>query len=701
MAILSTAATRWRAYRALSAVAVLLASSVAVTVQAAPADAAPAGGSFVTTTPTRVLDTRTGAYGNRKGAVGAHGVIGVTITGTSGVPSTASAVAVTISVVGATSGGAITASTYGVASRPNVTNVQFAAHGTATDLAVVHPTSGRIDLWNASSGSVQLVMDVVGYYAGGTASSDGALHVMTPRRVVDTRSGLQGFHHGALAGHGVLSANLDSLASLPTDAGAVAATVTVYSPARSGSLVAYATGTTRPAEPLLTFTAGNAVSQYAVLPVSDIQGLSLYNASTGSLQITIDVLGFQTNGPASAAGGQQVVAANRIFSDSTVPARASDSVAVLGHGGVPRSGVRAVTVAVRVSGPAAAGTVVGSSHAAPTITSFAAHRTVMGAAVLPVVSGKVTLRNTSVGSLALTVDVVGYVPSTSITPPSATNTVARYPNDLTPNVANDQTTMHTHGTADAAKTFALLDLGAQTISAPLSATNRGIALTLTSPTVRLSFHDLTSIIERYIDGLATGNHAVTLAVATNNDGDWTHYSAATRAHDFALFIRSLATYGVAGGRHVTVYAAADIESTFASTEAQAQAWEDHYFSANSHDQLVYAGALVGCPTVFGSAAACAFGWTQQQYWNLSHHLVGGVNHVQVLPQIYFPVQAVQWANVYAVGGGGLRFAGSLTEHGADSSTYLPAQGWAALVRALQWRTATPSVARMVDISPDA
>ena len=224
----------------------LCTASAVVAIPSELANAATPGGAYVATTPTRVLDTRSGAYGNRKGAVVAQSHTVVTVTGTSGVPSTASAVQVTISVVSATASGSITASTYGPHTRPGVTNVQFRSHGTATDLATVHPTSGRIDLWNASNGSVQLVMDVLGYYTGGTPTVDGALHVITPRRAVDTRSGLHGFHHGALATHGTLSANLASLAGLPSSAGAVAATVTVYSPTRSGSLIANATGTTRP-----------------------------------------------------------------------------------------------------------------------------------------------------------------------------------------------------------------------------------------------------------------------------------------------------------------------------------------------------------------------------------------------------------------------------------------------------------------------
>jgi hypothetical protein len=693
-------------------VAVLAASGLAfvpVLVGAAgpAAAAAPAvPGTYVAVSPTRVLDTRTGAYGNRKGSLPAHGHTTVRVVGASGVPTSASGVVMTITVVAAARSGGITASTSGLTAAPNVTNLLFAQGKTATDLAVVKPTSGSIALWNESAGWVQLVVDVTGYYVGGNPVVDGAMHLQGPRRVVDTRTGLNGFHRGALGGGATLTADLHALAGLPANAGAVAATITVLGPSRSGTLIAYAGGTTRPSAPLLQFTAGRAVSQYAVLPISDIQGLSLYNGSAGSAQVLVDVTGYLTNGPAAVPSAEQVVTANRAYSDAVLPSRASDAVPIPGQGGVPKAGVRAVAVSVQIRNPARAGTIVGGSGGAPIVASFSPGQSVVGQVILPVVRGAVTLRNTSTGNLGIEVDVVGYYPSDSLVPPTAV-TVARYTNDLTADVVQDQDVMKAHGQQDASAgvTFALLDLGAQTVTSPLSANNPGIALAGTDlgpPThdpVRLSLPDLVTIIESYIDGL--GGRTVRLAVGTNNDGDWSAYLAAARGTDFASnLIVPLAAYGASRG--VTVVGANDIEATFGSHIASdALMWETAYYGATAAD-LIFNGALVNCPTVFGSTAKCDYGWTQQDYWNLTHYVVNGRDHAFVLPQIYFPVQAVQWANIYANGGGGqMQFMGALTEHGADASTYTPAQGWAALMRALQWRVRTPGLAQRVDIAPAA
>jgi hypothetical protein len=699
MSILGSSMRRARA--CLAAVALVLAGGVAIGAVPASAAASAAPGTYRATTPTRVLDTRTGAYGNRKGAVRANGATNVRVVGSSGVPTSAAAVAVTISVVSAARSGGITASTYGVGSRPRLTSVQFGAGKPATDLAIVRVTSGRIKLWNASDGRVQLVADVVGYYVGGTPTVDGALHLRTAKRVVDTRTGLNGFHKGALRPGATLTAHLHTLAGLPSDAGAVAATVTVFDPRRAGSLIGYAGGTTRPSAPLVEFSAGHAVSQFGVLPISDIQTLSLHNTSSGSVQVVIDVVGYLKAAPAAVAHGVQVVAANRSFADGFVPRHGSDVVPVLGRAGVPKTGVAAVAVSVRISKATRAGTIVASKGRAPVVVSFHRGARATGQAILHVVNGAIRLRNTSGGSLALEVDAVGYVPSSTITAPTA-KSVARYPNDLTANVATDSSLLNGHGQTDAANgaTFALLDLGAQTITSPLSSANPGIALTLTSPTVRISYPDLVTDIKAYIDGIATGGRHVTLAVATNNGGDWTAYTPRDRGRQFAnLLIDPLASYGAA--HNVTVLGANDIESIFGTGDAgDAIDWESAYFNNTAAD-LVFNGALVGCPTVFGSTASCAFGWTQADYVALTRHVVNGDNRVQVLPQIYFPVQAVQWANIFARSGNRLHFIGSLTQHGADAGTFLPRQGWAALVRALQWRVTSPSVPRAVDIAPAA
>jgi hypothetical protein len=293
---------------------------------------------------------------------------------------------------------------------------------------------------------------------------------------------------------------------------------------------------------------------------------------------------------------------------------------------------------------------------------------------------------------------------------------ARYLDTLTgpkdPNYkANNEQKMHYFGCADAAGgvQFELLDVGAQTVTKPLSATNPGVALALSGDKqpVRLNYADLTDAIESYLDAYAdttkcnTGDTALTLAVGTNNDGDFTAYPATPRGVDWAQqVINPLRSYAGSNSYPVTVVAADDIEAAFASTEAQAVAWEDAYLQKVSAPdpttpvQLIENGDANDCPTRFGQTGrTCAFGWTEQQYYHLAHR----GSQIAVLPQIFYSSEAIKWANIDATGGGGLIFAGSLTEHDRDSSQLTPGQGRAALYRAISSVVDDPNVPVAVDI----
>jgi hypothetical protein len=78
-------------------------------------------------------------------------------------------------------------------------------------------------------------------------------------------------------------------------------------------------------------------------------------------------------------------------------------------------------------------------------------------------------------------------------------------------------------------------------------------------------------------------------------------------------------------------------------------------------------------------------WTRADYVALTYGL--GPSQIEVLPQVFFDGQAMQWTNVDITSGKHLTFAGSLTEFGdsacqATGCGYSPEQGWAALHNAL-------------------
>jgi hypothetical protein len=150
---------------------------------------------------------------------------------------------------------------------------------------------------------------------------------------------------------------------------------------------------------------------------------------------------------------------------------------------------------------------------------------------------------------------------------------------------------------------------------------------------------------------------------------------------------------------LTIVGADDIEPGFASTQAQAQAWENAYLAAAATKTLIFNGSADGCPDGFGDLRApCSRGYTEQGLYNLAHNVQDPTYRIDVTPQIYSPSMAAQWANVDKTGGGQLTIAGTLTEHALAPRTYSAANGWAALYYAIGSITRTPHVPAASDIT---
>jgi len=270
--------------------------------------------------------------------------------------------------------------------------------------------------------------------------------------------------------------------------------------------------------------------------------------------------------------------------------------------------------------------------------------------------------------------------------------------------ASDTATMHDEGCADAQASsgpgpyVTLLHIGAQTIHAPLSAANPGVALSGfgENSTPRLSYAQLVSAVDGYLDGYVecrTGSAAVTVAVGTNNDGDFTTYTAADKGKDWAGQVIEPARSHVSADSWLNVVGADDIEAGFASTELQAEQWETAY-RANTSAELVETGSADNCPIAFDPILSTNCGavrddnglsktWSQADYARLAHRL--NPSRIVALPQIYYPTQAWQWAEIAlasATSTDHITFIGVLTEHAADTSQYTSQQAWGALWDAL-------------------
>jgi uncharacterized delta-60 repeat protein len=146
-------------------------------------------GAFVAVPQTRLLDTRVGR-GAPQAPVAKRTAVPVTVAGVGGVPMTnVSSVLVNVTVTDAKGAGYVTVYPSGVA-RPSASTLNHAAGETRANLVTVTlGADGKIDLYNGSDATTDLVADLAGYYIGGTATSPGTFVAVDPVRVLDTRTG--------------------------------------------------------------------------------------------------------------------------------------------------------------------------------------------------------------------------------------------------------------------------------------------------------------------------------------------------------------------------------------------------------------------------------------------------------------------------------------------------------------------------------
>ena len=141
-------------------------ASVAVVV---PSVTAPAG-AYQAVTPVRILDTLNGT-GAPKAAVASFGVVNLAVAGIGVVPPDATAVVINVTVAEGTQAGNIGVYPDGTPA-PFASNVNFLPGQTIPNLVVVKVGGdGKVNFLNRSSGTVQLIADLAGYYAPGSTNT--------------------------------------------------------------------------------------------------------------------------------------------------------------------------------------------------------------------------------------------------------------------------------------------------------------------------------------------------------------------------------------------------------------------------------------------------------------------------------------------------------------------------------------------------
>lgn len=380
----------------------------------------PAGG-YTSLNPSRLLDTRNAGQVPCVGA-GNGAVRNLQVTGVGGVPSAAAvdSVALNVTVTGPTAASFLTVYPAGGA-RPLASNLNFGVGQTTANQVIAKTgTNGVLSIFN-NAGCVDVVIDVVGWFAAGTPVAAGGFVGLTPTRLLDTRAAGQ---TPCVTGPGARTLQVAGGTSpVPLGADAVALNVTVAGSTGGGFVTVFPSGAARPTASNLNFTAGQIVPNGVIASVGAGGAVELFN-SAGCTDLVVDVVGWFTDaGAAPAGGGLQGLVPLRLL-DTRIPAdapcigpTATRDLTVLGVGPVPADGVDAVALNVTVAGATEGGFLTVYPTGATTLpvassVNFVAGQVVPNAVLAKVgADGRISIFNHA-GCTQVVVDVVGWVAST-------------------------------------------------------------------------------------------------------------------------------------------------------------------------------------------------------------------------------------------------------------------------------------------------
>lgn len=240
--------------------------------------------------PTRVLDTRPGETRGvaAPGKVAAGDTRDLQVTGTAGVPASATAVVLGVTAVNATATTDVRVYPLSGSAAPEVSNINAYRGGATPNLVIVAlGTDGKVRLRN-NSGEVDLLADVYGYYdpsAGGSF-----FRALTPDRVLDTRDDAV----TKVAGPGSIDLFVPGAGGVGAGATALVLNVTGTGPTRTTDVRVYpapASGSAVPTVSTLNLVAGQTAADAAVVPVGSGSRIRFYNNS-GAVALIADVAGW-------------------------------------------------------------------------------------------------------------------------------------------------------------------------------------------------------------------------------------------------------------------------------------------------------------------------------------------------------------------------------------------------------------------------
>ncbi|MEV0978576.1 protease pro-enzyme activation domain-containing protein [Streptomyces sp. NPDC049915] len=248
-----------------------------------------AGGStYLPIGPSRVLDTRNAIGVTTRTPVAGKGTVSLKVAGAGGVPATgATAVVMNVTATAPTSTGHLIAYPSGT-TRTESSNINWLTGQTRPNMVVLPiGADGKVNLYNAGTGTVHFIADVAGYFTADTTGS--SFHTAGPSRLLDTRYALGTARNTPVPGGATLVLNVNDGHTL-ANAKAVVLNVTVTAPTSNGFLTVWPDGSTLPNASSVNWVKGQTVANLVTVPV--VNGKIDFRPNAGSVHVIADLFGY-------------------------------------------------------------------------------------------------------------------------------------------------------------------------------------------------------------------------------------------------------------------------------------------------------------------------------------------------------------------------------------------------------------------------
>ena len=310
-----------------------------------------------------------------------------------------------------------------------VVGVATVSAGVANFTATVHTGSHLITATYSGDGSLYGPSTTLVPAQITVTPAGGAVHALTPRRILDTRNGIGAPRGVAVPANGKLVLQVSGAGNLPLsniEAGIL--NMTIRTSGASGFLTMYASDRAAPNVSSLSFDANVITAGLTIVPVSASGKVTIVNHSAKPINLLADSGGYFANQLTSLTLGGRYngFAPFNLLNTSKTPMKPGASVTVKmtgrssGTSRIPATGVASVMLELTGTNPNGDGYVSAypgrTAYPDSSVLNFSRNVTRSNRVIVAVGSdGTVIFKNSKLSSVGLLIDVVGFFTTDSNT----------------------------------------------------------------------------------------------------------------------------------------------------------------------------------------------------------------------------------------------------------------------------------------------